>query len=572
MLTAEGLLVNKRRPKHNFTATDLVRIIVCLWTKDDLNFIPERYRIQFTFITLVFCWTGARIGAFFTDGLRYKDIELVLQRTPNAPWKCIYKIDQRWVKNNRDPENIVFGTVLQEHDKFIFDDASFLLVMAFLDKALFGFDTLRDLQEQQIPEGQDEIFLRWRESALDKPILRKCTKAGGLTDEPMPGSAFSQIFQSTLLNAGYFCAASVHSIRRQLGKKVDELYTEVQRSQHLTQADPRIFGQAYVANTSSVDGQGAFLGEPTTHKHIDYFQGLGRFREPGLPCELPARLEEELKQDTKLQELETEAQQCPRDCPTALEQAKLLVTSHWKSLKRVALHEHQEKWVQERRDWQILTRGKKQADNPHRADLTHSLSLLFPERLRLAQKLASDGTLTSEDRWLAMEDLYTLVHPRSLCPLPSRSPTCKRVLPCEVLSVQPRMVSRPACFTTDLTHLLIILVYPNANATNTSKLVFAARSPANANGSRPTFIIAISAFTGWLGQRNGKNTVNHTLKSWTPRDAEQSHTVTRSCVQGIVLSAWEMLLRPLINAFNRGVVTPHYGNMSTVTSMMQGGR
>lgn len=52
--------------------------------------------------------------------------------------------------------------------------------------------------------------------------------------------------------------------------------------------------------------------------------------------------------------------------------------------------------------------GKKQADNPHRADLTHSLSLLFPERLRLAQKLASDGTLTSEDRWLAMEDLYTL--------------------------------------------------------------------------------------------------------------------------------------------------------------------
>lgn len=50
------------------------------------------------------------------------------------------------------------------------------------------------------------------------------------------------------------CQASIHSIRRQLGKKVDEIYTEVQRSQHSTQADPRIFGQAYVANTSSVDG------------------------------------------------------------------------------------------------------------------------------------------------------------------------------------------------------------------------------------------------------------------------------------------------------------------------------
>lgn len=91
-----------------------------------------------------------------------------------------------------------------------------------------------------------------------------------MTDESMPRSAFSQIFQSALLNVGYFCAAFVHSIRRQLGKKVDELYIEVQRSQHLTQADSRIFGQAYVANASSVDGQGAFLGEVTNHKHIDY--------------------------------------------------------------------------------------------------------------------------------------------------------------------------------------------------------------------------------------------------------------------------------------------------------------
>jgi Protein of unknown function (DUF3435) len=98
------------------------------------------------------------------------------------------------VKNNRDPENIVFSTVLREHDKFIYDDVSFLLTMAFADKALCGFDKMADLQEQQIPEGQSELVLRWRESALNKPILRRCKKAGGATDEPMPRSAFSQIF------------------------------------------------------------------------------------------------------------------------------------------------------------------------------------------------------------------------------------------------------------------------------------------------------------------------------------------------------------------------------------------
>ncbi len=145
VLTGEGLLVNKRKPKHNFTASDLPRIVITVWTKDDLHFTPERYRVQFTFIIRVFCWTGARLGAFFTGGLRYRDITLVLQRAEGTPWKVIYIIDQRWVKNNRDPENIVFGTVLQEHDKFIYDDLLFLLNMAFADNALFGYNTLAEL-------------------------------------------------------------------------------------------------------------------------------------------------------------------------------------------------------------------------------------------------------------------------------------------------------------------------------------------------------------------------------------------------------------------------------------------
>jgi Protein of unknown function (DUF3435) len=280
--------------------------------------------------------------------------------------------------------------------------------MAFADKVLFGFATLAEPQQQQVPRGQNELVLRWKDEALDKPILRKYTIAGGVTDEPMLRTAFSQIFQSTLRNAGYFCAASVHSIRRGIEKKVDQHYTEVERSQHLTQADPRIFGQAYVANTSSVDGQGAFLGEILHHKHIDYFQGLDRFREPGLPCELPARLEESLKQNSRLQELEEEARQCPRECLTALKHSKQLLASNWKSLQRVALYNYQEKWVQDRQGWQVLTRGKEQNDDLYRADLVESLFLLFPERRRLAQRMASDSIMTSEERWLAMEEMYTL--------------------------------------------------------------------------------------------------------------------------------------------------------------------
>ena len=186
----------------------------------------------------------------------------------------------------------MLGTALQEHDKFVYDDTAFILSLAIADKALFRFDALDDLQTQEIPAGENQVFLRWRDSALNKPILSKCTKARGSSDDPMPEKAFREFFQSTLPNAEYLCSASVHSIHRQLGKKVDELYAEVQRSQQLTQADPRIFGQNYIANTSSVDGQGAFLGEAVDHSHIDYFQSLEKFREPGLPCELPAHIGE----------------------------------------------------------------------------------------------------------------------------------------------------------------------------------------------------------------------------------------------------------------------------------------
>ena len=39
----EGLVVNKHRPKHNFTVRDLTRGLLALWTYDDLVFIHERF-------------------------------------------------------------------------------------------------------------------------------------------------------------------------------------------------------------------------------------------------------------------------------------------------------------------------------------------------------------------------------------------------------------------------------------------------------------------------------------------------------------------------------------------------
>lgn len=81
-MTEEGLVVNIRRPKYPFTERDARRLLKTPWTQDDPIFIPERYRIQFNFIFLEFCWTGARLGAFFTGGFatRYVFLRLAYEQ------------------------------------------------------------------------------------------------------------------------------------------------------------------------------------------------------------------------------------------------------------------------------------------------------------------------------------------------------------------------------------------------------------------------------------------------------------------------------------------------------------
>ena len=74
-----------------------------------------------------------------------------------------------------------------------------------------------------------------------------------------------------------------------------ERYTEVERSQHITQTDTCVYSQSYVANTS-VSGRDAFLGEAASHDHVDFFQSFAKFREKGLPNCLPAEQEDAIRQ------------------------------------------------------------------------------------------------------------------------------------------------------------------------------------------------------------------------------------------------------------------------------------
>lgn len=59
--------MNKKMPKHLLGEKELVQFINTFWTIDNAQSIHPRNKIQIPFAFAVYCWTGARIGAFFPD-------------------------------------------------------------------------------------------------------------------------------------------------------------------------------------------------------------------------------------------------------------------------------------------------------------------------------------------------------------------------------------------------------------------------------------------------------------------------------------------------------------------------
>ena len=165
-----------------------------------------------------------------------------------------------------------------------------------------------------------------------------------------------------------------------------------------------------MANCSSVDGQAAFRDEESDQRHIEYFQSLEKFHEDGLPDELPAHLEEELKQDPHLRELEAELETLrgPEGDNQAFSTAQRRLTTYSRKLKQDTRRLYQETWVQERRDWKILTRGKEAAEDNSKTELAQSVYKLFPERGRLAEKMVATYPLATDEMWAALRDLHTL--------------------------------------------------------------------------------------------------------------------------------------------------------------------
>jgi len=160
-----------------------------------------------------------------------------------------------------------------------------------------------------------------------------------------------------------------------------ENYTPAQRSQHLIQTDPKVYGQYYMANCSSVDGATAFRGGQSDNRHIDYFQSFESQHEDGLPTKLPA---------VKLNAVENELRGLIEETQTATtadttKDAKRRLGNTRRRLLAKRLREYQYEWYDEREKWKITSRGKESTNDPLKEDIVRALCELIPERKRFSK-------------------------------------------------------------------------------------------------------------------------------------------------------------------------------------------
>ncbi|CEJ93675.1 hypothetical protein VHEMI09250 [[Torrubiella] hemipterigena] len=436
------------RPKYLFKREDLDRNLRSLYSRADLNIPHERIRYNVHFILLDFCTSGGRKGHFFKGGRRYEHYKLVLRRTAEGP-TFSYAVDQRGVKGNRDAEHKGYGYTRQEHSILRYNAPWLLIQFAIADRALDADHLLRVLN------GNGDGTINWIPNSETLPVCPGVDRQGNLTKKPMTSDVFDANFKM-LFAAEYKSArASIHQIRREVGKMIDKYYTETQRSQHLVQSDPTVFGQSYVARISSCDGFVAFLGEKPNHDAADYFQGMGQFWQPGMPVKLPASLRQEVRLSSELVDIAEKMKCCTGDELALLKRDQRNTTVR---LERAALLSYREDCFKRLQQEKLLHGQAPTQDEPD------PLRDVLPERGRIADAMQSDQLFDRRSLGQLSDDMQVVLRESgAVFYRPNESPVCGRCSNCntdiEGLPKRERCDHIHRCRRQDVAKTLDVLPY-----------------------------------------------------------------------------------------------------------------
>ncbi|KAJ9481456.1 hypothetical protein VN97_g12019 [Penicillium thymicola] len=329
----------------------------------------------------------------------YSDIDLVLFPSSTAPWEVVWRVNQKWLKNNRDPNYTVFGIGIHDTKRPQFASGYILLALALEHGALFQVNTVDDLAQFDLSNGP--IALRWNDEYLEKPVLRNVT-AEGPQDIPLAKDLFGKCLKAIFTAAGYCKTPKIHEIRKNLGKKIEGKHGSALVSQIYGHKGPGTYPKDYLQHCSPIDAVSAILDEKDQSDHIEYFQGFEKFYEPGLPGELPANIEECILENSEILEIRSriellETQNADKKSITA-EKANYRKTLLQHRI--LELKEYRDRWVREKRDQRILNRGKGEPMNSGNDINTRSQALVMPEVARIATVMSCTKELSFDEMLL----------------------------------------------------------------------------------------------------------------------------------------------------------------------------
>lgn len=154
-----------------------------------------------------------------------------------------------------------------------------------------------------------------------------------------------------------------------------------------------------------------FLGETMRLDHIEYLQGVGKYREKGYPRCLPSEREHAVQNDPMLQKLQYDVQNLVKNKdsdPFETSITKKREKALRNKLRTKALKSYREEWVQNRLEGKIISRGKSVPSGVIANDIAACLFKVMPERQHLAEMIPSDKLLSHQEMLFAVNDLLTL--------------------------------------------------------------------------------------------------------------------------------------------------------------------
>jgi hypothetical protein len=167
-----------------------------------------------------------------------------------------------------------------------------------------------------------------------------------------------------------------------------------------------------------VDGAAAFFGEAADHSTGGYFQSLRKFHERGAPTALPAARERALENDQRMVELRMRVDTA-EDSSSEREATNALCAMRY-GLRTKELECYQREWLEERRKWKILTRGKVAPNMDTEPD---DIIDFITERQRVAKLMANQTRLPRSEMKGVVQDLYVLAsRDFRVCYLPGEGP------------------------------------------------------------------------------------------------------------------------------------------------------